>query len=77
MCWCQTAATRSGSCPAAKKIDLRSPKKWWRAIGRDPARKMDIFLRKVDLHGKTLEQVTVATGVAMPRCGPVRARMSR
>lgn len=47
-----------------EKIDLRSPKKWWRAIGRDPARKMDIFLRKVDLHGKTLEQVTVATGVA-------------
>lgn len=48
----------------SEKIDLRSPKKWWRALSRDPARKMDIVLRKVDLQGKTIEQITVATGVA-------------
>ncbi|HEY0064434.1 MAG TPA: hypothetical protein VGC21_20120 [Telluria sp.] len=49
---------------ATEKIDLRNPKKWWRAVVRDPARKMDIVLRKVDLQGKTVEQITVATGVA-------------
>jgi hypothetical protein len=49
---------------ASEKLDLRSPKKWWRAISRDPARKMTILLRKVDLQGKTIEQTTVATGVA-------------
>lgn len=48
----------------SEKLDLRSPKKWWRAISRDPARKMDIVLRRVDLQGKTLEQITVARGVA-------------
>jgi hypothetical protein len=47
-----------------EKVDLRNPKKWWRAIARDPARKMDIFLRKVDFQGKPLEQHTVAAGVA-------------
>lgn len=47
-----------------EKIDLRSPRKWLRFASRDPARKMDISLRKVDLQGKTLEQISVATGVA-------------
>lgn len=47
-----------------EKMDLRSARKWMRALARDPARKMDIFLRKVDLQGKTLEQVQVAKGVA-------------
>lgn len=47
-----------------EKMDLRSPRKWVRALSRDPARKMDIFLRKVDLHGKTVEVVRVAKGVA-------------
>jgi hypothetical protein len=46
------------------KLDLRSPRKLMRALSRDPARKMDIYLRKVDLHGRTLEQITVAKGVA-------------
>lgn len=46
------------------KMDLRSPRKWMRALSRDPARKMDIFLRKVDLHGKTVEVIRVAKGVA-------------
>ncbi|SHG98877.1 hypothetical protein [Massilia sp. CF038] len=49
---------------ASDKLDLRSPRKWWRALVREPVRKMDIVLRQVDLHGKTLEQITVASGVA-------------
>jgi|GEM_PF-5372598 len=56
----------------SEKIDLRSPKKWWRAIARDPARKMDIVLRRVDWQGKTLEQVSVATGVAAGAANFVR-----
>jgi hypothetical protein len=49
---------------ASDKLDLRSPRKWWRALVREPVRKMDIVLRHVDLQGKTMEQITVASGVA-------------
>lgn len=48
-----------------EKIDLRSPRKWWRAVSRNAARKSDITLRKVDLQGKTLEEFSVASGVAV------------
>lgn len=44
--------------------DLRSPRKWWRALTGSPATKIDVVLRKVDLQGRTLETVTVATSVA-------------
>ena len=46
------------------KLDLRGAGKLLRALSRNSARKMDIFLRKVDLRGKTLEQIEVARGVA-------------
>ena len=49
----------------SEKVDLRDPKKWMKAASGTPAKKMDILLRKVDLQGKTLDTVTVATGVAM------------
>lgn len=48
----------------SESLDLRTPRNWLRALSRKPARKMDILLRKVDLQGKTLEQVTVARAVA-------------
>ena len=45
-------------------LDLRNPAKWLAAVSGTPAKKMDIFLRKVDLQGKTLESISVAKGVA-------------
>ena len=47
-----------------EKMDLRNPKKMLQAVSGTPARKMDIFLRKVDLQGKTVETITVAKDVA-------------
>ena len=46
-----------------ESLDLGNPRKWWRAIARDPARKMDIVLRRVDLQGNTLERIAVASAV--------------
>jgi hypothetical protein len=46
------------------KIDLRNPRKIWQAVTGKPVTKMDILLRKVDVHGKILDTITVATGVA-------------
>jgi hypothetical protein len=46
------------------KTDLRNPRKIWQAVTGKPAMKMDILLRKVDAHGKILDTITVATGVA-------------
>ena len=54
------------------KLDLRGAGKLLRALSRNSARKMDIFLRKVDLHGKTLEQIEVARGVAAGSANFVR-----
>ena len=47
-----------------EKMDLRSPRKIMQAVSGTPAKKVNILLRKVDLQGKTLETITVATGVA-------------
>lgn len=47
-----------------EKLDLRSPKKMLQAVAGTPARKMDILLRKVDLHGKTVDTIIVAKDVA-------------
>ncbi|MEJ7804627.1 MAG: hypothetical protein WKG03_01735 [Telluria sp.] len=49
----------------SEKMDLRDPKKWMKAASGAPAKKMTILLRKVNLQGKTLDTITVATGVAM------------
>ena len=46
----------------AERVDLR-PAKWMRAVAGHPASKMDIYLRKVDLHGTVLETVEVAHSV--------------
>ena len=47
-----------------EKTDLRSPAKLWQAVKGTPVRKMDILLRKVDLQGKIIDTISVATGVA-------------
>ena len=47
----------------AERVDLRNPGKWMRAVSGHPASKMDIYLRKVDLHGAVLETVEVARAV--------------
>jgi hypothetical protein len=47
-----------------EKTDLRNPGKLWQALQGTPARKMDIVLRKVDLQGKIIDTISVATGVA-------------
>lgn len=48
----------------SEKIDLRKPGHWMKAVSGTPARKMAIFLRKVNVQGQTLETITVAQGVA-------------
>ena len=47
-----------------QKTDLRSPIKVWQAVKGTPVSKMDILLRKVDLQGKVIDTISVATGVA-------------
>lgn len=47
----------------SERMDLRDPKKWFKAASGAPAVKMDITLRKVDLQGQTLEQVEIARSV--------------
>ncbi|MBC7684759.1 MAG: hypothetical protein H7176_05965 [Bdellovibrionales bacterium] len=47
----------------AERMDLGDPRKWLRAAAGAPASKMDITLRKVDLHGAVLERVEIARAV--------------
>jgi len=47
----------------SERMDLRDPKKWFKAASGAPASKMDITLRKVDLQGQVLEQVEIAKSV--------------
>ena len=47
----------------AERMDLGDPRKWIRAAAGTPSSKMDITLRKVDLHGAVLEAVEIARSV--------------
>lgn len=47
----------------SERIDLRDPRSWLRAAGGNPAMKMDITLRKVDLKGHAIETHAIATSV--------------
>ena len=47
----------------AERMDLRDPRKWIKAAAGSPVSKMDITLRKVDLHGTVLESVEIARSV--------------